>query len=217
MKDELSYLKKLKTPELTTSMLIGALSDYKDVRGKISTLSKKGIIKPIKQGVYLLNEDLCLRSYSKEILANLIYGPSYISLETALSYYGFIPERVTTTTSICIGRGKSFSTPAGEFEYYHIKDSIYSPGVQLKEVFSEVFCQYATPEKALLDFLHIKETKGEFTKQIEYFHYLLDSYRFDLQNIENTISCKKLQNLAEQYPLQHVQWFSNELTRKLLK
>jgi hypothetical protein len=217
MKNDLSYLKKLKTPELTTSMLMGALSDYEDVRGKISALSKKGIIKPIKQGVYLLNEDLCLRSYSKEILANLIYGPSYISLETALSYYGFIPERVTTTTSICIGRGKSFSTPVGDFEYYHIKDSIYSLGVQLKEVFSGVFCQYATPEKALLDFLHIKETKGEFTKQIEYFHYLLDSYRFDLQNIENTISCKKLQNLAEQYPLQHVQWFSNELTRKLLK
>lgn len=217
MKSEISYLRKLSNPEVTTSMLIGALSDYQDIRGKISSLSRKGILKPIKQGVYLVNEDLGFRPYSKEILANLIYGPSYISLETALSGYGFIPERVDVTTSICLGRGKSFSTPVGEFEYHHIKDSIYAMGVQLKEVFKGAFCQYATPEKALLDFLYIKESKGEFKTSKDYFSYLLDSYRFDLQTIESEISLKKLQNMAEQFPFQHIQWFSNELTRKLIK
>ena len=50
MKNELSYLKKLTSPEITTTMLIGALSDYEDTRGKINSLSKKGLIKPIKQG-----------------------------------------------------------------------------------------------------------------------------------------------------------------------
>lgn len=217
MKPELTYLKKLKAPEVTTSMLIGALSDYEDVRGKISSLSKKGLIKPIKQGVYLVSSDLGLRPYSKEILAQLIYGPSYISLETALSHYGFIPERVTATTSICMGRGKSFSTPVGEFEYHNIKESLYPLGVQLKEVFKGSFCQYATPEKALLDFIHIKETKGEFKNQKDYFKYILDSYRLDLKAIESEVSLKKLQSFAEQYPFQHVQWFANELTRKLVK
>jgi len=217
MKNEILYLKKLKTPEITTSMLMGAFSDYEDVRGKINSLNKKGLIKPIKQGVYLVNENLGLRPYSKEILANLIYGPSYISLETALSNYGFIPERVTVTTSICQGRGKSFTTPVGEFEYHHIKESIYSMGVQLKEVFEGAFCQYATPEKALLDFIYIKESKGKFKNQKDYFKYILDSYRFDLQTIENEISLKKLQYLCEQYPFQHIQWFTNELTRKLIK
>lgn len=213
----ISYLKKLNTPEITTSMLLGVFSDYKDARGKISTLSKKGILKPIKQGVYLVNEDLGLRPYSKEILANLIYGPSYISLETALSNYGFIPERVAATTSICLGRGKSFSTPVGEFEYHHIKESIYPMGVQLKEIFRGAFCQHATPEKSLLDFLYIKETKRGFQNSKDYFNYLLDSYRFDLHTIESQISLKKLHTLAERYPFQHIQWFANELTRKLLK
>ena len=74
MKNELFYLKKLTSPEVTTAMLMGALSDYQDVRGKINSLSKKGLIKPVKQGVYLLSSDLGLRPYSKEILANLIYG-----------------------------------------------------------------------------------------------------------------------------------------------
>lgn len=217
MKSEVSYLKKLKTPEVTTSMLMGALSDYEDVRGKINSLSKKGLIKPIKQGVYLISEDLGLRPYSKEILATLIYGPSYISLETALSSYGFIPERVTVTTSICQGRGKSFTTPVGEFDYHHIKQSLYAMGVQLKEVFKGVYCQYATPEKALLDFIYIKESKGKFNNQKDYFKYLIDSYRIDLQTIQNEISLKKLQYLSEKYPYQHIQWFSNELTRRLLK
>ncbi len=217
MKSEISYLKMLKTPEVSTAMLLQILSDYQDARGKINALSKKGLIKPIKQGVYLISEDLGLRPYFKELLANLIYGPSYISLETALSNYGFIPERVFATTSICLGRGKSFSTVVGEFEYHHLKNSIYALGVQLKELATGSFCQYAAPEKALLDFIHIKETKGEFKNSKDYFNYLLASYRFDLQAIEREISLRKLQNLAEQYPFQHVQWFASGLTRKLIK
>lgn len=217
MKNDVLYLKELKVPEVTTTMLLGVLSDYESPQKKINHLSKKGLIKAIKQGVYLVNADLGLRPYSKEILANLIYGPSYVSLETALSNFGFIPERVTTTTSICLGRGKSFTTPVGEFEYHHIKEELYPLGVQLKEVFKGVFCQYATPEKALLDFIYIKETKGEFRNQKDYFNYILDSYRLDLENIESEVSLKKIQAIARHYPFQHVQWFANELTRKLIK
>lgn len=217
MKNEVFYLKELAIPEVTTTMLLGVFSDYKNPQKKIYDLSQKGLICPIKQGVYLVTNDLGLRPYSKEILAQLIYGPSYISLETALSNYGYIPERVTTTTSVCLGRGKSFSTPVGEFEFHHIKEELYSLGVQLKEVFKGSFCQYATPEKALLDFLYLKETKGEFKNSKDYFNYILDSYRLDLDTIEGDISLKKLQSFAEKYPFQHVKWFANELTRKLIK
>lgn len=217
MKNQLSFLKKFNMPEVTTTMLIGALSDYEDVRGKISSLSKNGFIKPIKQGVYLINNELGLRPYSKEILANIIYGPSYISLATALSNYGFIPERVTTTTSICFGRGKKFSTPVGQFEYHHIKSSLYSMGVQLKEISIGTFCLYATPEKALLDFIHINESKKEFKNQKDYFKYIIESYRLDLLVISEKISLKKLQLLVEKYPFQHTHWFANELIRNLLK
>lgn len=217
MKNEVFYLKELKAPEVTTTMLLGVLSDYGSPQKKINDLSKKGLIHPIKQGVYLVSNELGLRPYSKEILAQLIYGPSYISLETALSNYGFIPERVTTTTSVCLGRGRSFSTPVGEFEFHHIKEELYSLGVQLKEVFKGSFCQYATAEKALLDFIYLKEIKGEFKNQKDYFNYILDSYRLDQKAIEGEVSLKKLQTLAEQYPFQHVQWFANELTRNLIK
>jgi len=217
MKNDFYYLKSLKNPEATTTMLMGAFSEYKDVRGKINSLAKKGLIKPIKQGVYVIHEDIGLRPYSKEILAQLIYGPSYISLETALSNYGLIPEKVTVTTSISFGRRKFFSTPVGDFRYYHLKESLYPMGVQLKEVFENAFCQHATPEKALLDFIHIKEKKGEFKNEKNYFNYILESYRLDLNIIKEIVSLKKIQTLADQYPFQHVHWFANGLLRTLIK
>ena len=197
-------------------MLLAVLSDYGNPRKKINSLKKNGLIKPIKQGVYLVSEDLGFRPYSKEILANLIYGPSYISLETALSNYGFIPERVAITTSISIGRGKSFSTPVGEFEYHNIKETIYFLGVKLKEISDGVFCQHATPEKALLDFIHTRETKGDFSNSKEYFEYLSNSYRFDLDAIKDQINLKKLESYSSHYPFKNVGWFADELIRKLL-
>jgi hypothetical protein len=150
-------------------------------------------------------------------LANLIYGPSYISLETALSYYGLIPERVSTTTSVCFGRNKNFTTPAGDFQYCHVKDSIYSHGIQQREVFENIFCQYACPEKALLDFIYLRELKGQFRKPQDYFEYIISSFRLDLNEIEKKISLKKINDLAQYYPFQHIQWFTTELTRSLLK
>lgn len=217
MSNEIFYFKKIVNPEITTGMLKGVLSKYEHPRKKINSLAKKGFLVPIKQGVYLISEDFGLRPYSKEILANLIYGPSYISLETALSNYGFIPEYVAATTSVCFGRGKFFSTPVGNFEYHHVKDSIYPHGVQLKEVFNGAFCQYATPEKALLDFLYLKETIGEFKKSKDYFKYLVDSYRLDLKTIAKEVSLRKLQDLSSYYPFQNIRWFTDELTRKLIK
>jgi hypothetical protein len=217
MKNDILYLKELTSPEVTTMMLLGVLSDYEHPQKKIHSLSRKGLLQPLKQGVYLVSHAVGLRPYSKEILANLIYGPSYISLETALSNYGFIPERVAVTTSVCLGRGKSFSTSVGEFQYGHIKEELYPLGVQLKEVFKGAFCQYATPEKALLDFIYLKEAKGEFKNQKEFFNYILESYRLDMKAIESQVSLKKMQTFAEPYPFRHVQWFANELTRKLLK
>ncbi|MFZ4403575.1 MAG: type IV toxin-antitoxin system AbiEi family antitoxin domain-containing protein [Pseudobdellovibrionaceae bacterium] len=217
MKNDILYLQKLKAPEVTTGMLLGVLSDYKSPQKKINNLHNKGLISLVKQGVYLISSDLGLRPYSKDILANLIYGPSYISMTTALSNYGFIPERVNTITSVCFGRGKSFSTPVGEFEFHHIKKNLYPLGVQLKEVFKGAFCHYATPEKALLDFIYFKETKGEFKNQKDYLNYILEAHRLDVNAIKSQVSRKRLQTYSEQYPFQHVQWFSDELTRKLVK
>ena len=217
MINDMNIIKNIKQPEITTSMMMGLFSNYSDPRKKIHSLVKSGFLQAIKQGVFLVSEDLGLRPYSKEVLANLIYGPSYISLETALSHYGFIPEKVTTTTSVCFGRNKYFTTPVGDFKYSHVKDSIYSHGVQQHEIFENIFCQYASPEKALLDFIYLREFKGQFRKSQPYFEYIVNSFRLDLEAVGKIISLKKINDLAQFYPHQHIQWFASELTRNLLK
>lgn len=217
MKSDLNILSKLPGPEVTTSILLAILSGYKDPRRKLVGLVNKGIFEPIKQGVYLASPKLGLRPYSKEILANLIYGPSYISLESALQHYGFIPEQVFTTTSVCLGRGRSFSTPVGEFEYHHVKSLIYPAGVMIKEIGPNAYYHIATGEKAMLDFIYIRESKGDFKNSKEYFNYLVESYRFDLDQIQKQISLKKLKEFSELYPYAFVKWFADELINRMLR
>jgi hypothetical protein len=62
-------------------------------------------------------------------IANPLYGPSYISLEYALSYYGLIPERVESITSVTTKRSKKFITPLGSFSYEHIPLKAYPIGI----------------------------------------------------------------------------------------
>lgn len=80
--------------EFDYQTLLDSLRTYSRPRDKITALLKKGVIVRIKKGLYIFGEEYRKNPYSNEILANLICGPSYISLEYALQYYGLIPERV---------------------------------------------------------------------------------------------------------------------------
>lgn len=211
-----NLLKKLdNTPELSTQILLGILANYKNPRKKLHDLVKSGVLAKIKKGIYLVKADLGFRPYSKEIFANLIYGPSYISLESALSHYGFIPETVASTTSICLAKGKFFSTPIGDFEYCHVKESIYSQGVQILDIYKNASYQIATPEKTILDFLYIREKKGEFTSSINFFNYVVQSYRLDLKAIANVLDYNKFSSLSMLYTCKHINWFTKHLLAEL--
>ena len=79
----------------------------------------------MKKGLYVFGENNRQRPYSREILANLMYGPSYISLEYALQHYGLIPERVEALTSVTVGRSRNIMMPfaAHGFAYRLIIES----------------------------------------------------------------------------------------------
>ena len=103
-------------PEFDYNFLLGILSDYKyprDMIGKL--LSTKHIIR-IKKGIYVLGERY-RKPYSRFVLANMIYGPSYVSGYSALSFYGLIPERVDLVTSTTCVKAKDFNTPIGRYTY----------------------------------------------------------------------------------------------------
>ena len=83
----------------------------------------------------------------------MIYSPSYISLEYALSKYSLIPERVYSITSICLNRSRTFRTPLGTFTYKKRPLAIYPIGIKRIEIPHEGNYLIAEPEKALVDFI----------------------------------------------------------------
>ena len=105
----------------------------------------------IKQGLYVASPFSGRPpSVSPLALAALIYGPSYVSLESALAYHGLIPERVEEITSVTCKREKRVQTPLGRFTYRPVNPSIFSYGVGLQAVEGGSFF-LAEPEKALCD------------------------------------------------------------------
>ncbi|MFA4873004.1 MAG: hypothetical protein WC659_03660 [Patescibacteria group bacterium] len=90
-------------------------------------------------------------------IANKLYQPSYVSLETALSYYKIIPEVVYGNTSITTKTSREFETPIGNFTYRHIKTEAFT-GYELREV-DRYKVLIAEPEKALADYLYFVDLK----------------------------------------------------------
>lgn len=142
---------KIKTEEFDYESLMQTLKHYKKPRDAITRFLRDGSIIRVKKGLYVFGENYRRGVICKESLANLIYGPSYISLEYALSYYGLIPERVEQITSMTPLRSKTFQTPVGIFDYVHLLPRKMAVGVTVVEADSHHQFLIATPEKALAD------------------------------------------------------------------
>lgn len=158
------------------SYLMCCLREYRDPRGKIKRMLRSGEIIRIKKGLYCLGENSRRGFIQRDLLANLIYGPSYVSGLFALSAYGLIPEKVETVTSMTTKRNKFFSTPIGDFEYVHINPARYWLGVQQKRVGGSQFCFFASAEKALADTV-AKEIK--MRSKVRLREFLFENMRID--------------------------------------
>ncbi len=145
-------LKKLTPNEEVDYLFIKyALRSYANPRAKITALLRSKELIRVKKGLYILDGKSPRKPYVKETLANLIYGPSYISLEYALAFYGFIPERVETLTSVTYKKDKLFKTPLGVFSYRYLNPVKYCVGITQIMYDSTHPILIATPEKALAD------------------------------------------------------------------
>lgn len=124
------------------------------MRNQLLRWRKKGLIVRLRKGLYLLGKEERTTSSSKELIAGSLYRPSYISLETALSYYKLIPERVASITSVTTRKTKTFQNEEGLFTYRHLKKTAYF-GFRLAR--DEYGFPYflAEQEKALLDYLYL--------------------------------------------------------------
>jgi predicted transcriptional regulator of viral defense system len=169
---------------IDTAALKAALDDYKSPKDKITTLEQSGLLIRLKRGLFVVAPMVHSQPLSKELIANHIYGPSYISLQTALSFYGLIPERVHTVCSMTTKRSSSFINPLGNFDYITVPAAYFAIGIRQEIVNNNYAYLIATPEKALCDM--IVETKGLKLQSIKAIqNYLEEDLRVDLSIIEH--------------------------------
>jgi predicted transcriptional regulator of viral defense system len=158
--------------------LKGLLSGYRYPRNKISKMINSGEIIALKSGLYVLSKRFG-RILVPELVANLLYGPSYVSLDYALASHGLIPELAFQVTSVTTGRRKTFETAVGTFSYQHLKPEYYSLGYQMRESQDSSYL-IATPEKALCDKLYFASPL-EDTIALE--RYLSEDLRIDITRL----------------------------------
>jgi len=115
--------------------------------------TKKGLLIRLRQGYYTFPEYKNKPDFTL-FFANRIYRPSYISLHTALAFYGMIPEAVVQITSVTSLKTASFHNEFGEYAYKSVKEEIMF-GYEIKPIASGQSLQLAHPEKALLDLLYL--------------------------------------------------------------
>lgn len=157
------------TPVIDTLRLKGELGGVKDQRGKIARMLRAGDLILLRRGLYAVRRDINPLEF-----AGPIYGPSYISFETALSWYGLIPERVESILSATLKRPSEFRNDFGIYRYRQVPAAAYSVGIiQVREATLPFLM--ASPTKAICDTI---ARVGQMRSMAEVRRWL-DSMRID--------------------------------------
>ena len=163
---------------ITTSVIESLYTELKSASKKVAWLEKNGYIIRLKRGVYVVNPKHSGKRLSNELIANHLYAPSYLSMSTALRYYGLIPEAVYVQQSMTIKHSQRFETPVGIYDYKHIARKAFSIGVRSVNIGEYAFL-IASPEKALCDLIaNSPKVNLRYQKDVE--TYLEQDIRMDM-------------------------------------
>lgn len=136
---------------ISRHLILELLSDYQRPNDKISELLKRRELISIRRGLYITGPKMDLPTPEPFLIANHLRGPSYVSLESALSYWNMIPERAYEISSVTIKTSKLYKTPIGRFSYQQLKTPYYSYGIKNIVYSPKQTMLVASPEKALCD------------------------------------------------------------------
>jgi predicted transcriptional regulator of viral defense system len=204
-------LKSIPYEEFDYQTLKDFFRGYAQPRMKISAMLAKGHIVRVKKGLYILGDSLRRRPFCRELLANLIYGPSYVSLEYALHYHGLTPERVETVTSVTCGRSRTFDSPVGNFSYRMIPMDALRTGMDRVELDDGRSFLIAIPEKALADRIVADRHVGISTQKGLH-EYLLADLRIDPASLRR-LDPTRLTEIVRHYRSRRVKLLADLITR----
>lgn len=169
---------------LPHQLLISWLKDYKRPNDKIKALIDKEVLIPLKRGFYAVGPIVSDNKPNLFGVANQLLGPSYVSLEAALSFHGLIPERVYEISSMTTKASHSFDTPLGLFSYTHLPLPYYSFGFNSVQLTSNLNVVIALKEKAICD--KIISTSGLTLRSARSaYQFLVEDLRIDDEHLKN--------------------------------
>lgn len=168
---------------VSTAAISSLFAEMKAGNQKVRNLELAGNIIRLKKGLYVVDPSISRVALSTELIANHIYAPSYVSMSSALRYYGLIPETVYTTQSMTIKHSRSFDTPLGRFDYTFMNRDAFHIGVTSINKQSYAFLM-ATPEKALCDLIaNSPKVNLRYIKEVG--PYLEEDIRLSIEDFRN--------------------------------
>lgn len=192
-------------PVFESSILLAGDVEPKLIRVQLSRWVKAGRIYRLRRGLYSIAPPYQRRQPHPFLVANRLKKASYVSLQSALSFYGLIPEVVNITTSVSTGRPERLETPLGVYEFRHIKTELLF-GFQMTESGGQS-ALIATPEKALLDLIYLqpggnsaaylKELRLQNMEKLDKDLLRRQSEKFDTPKLKNAVT-KLLRLMSDQ-------------------
>lgn len=190
--------KKYIDAPLSRPVVCDILTHYIRPNDKISELIKSGELLPLRRGLYITGPETDLPTPEPFLIANHLRGPSYISLESALSYWALIPERVFEISSATVKSTKSYVNPVGRFTYHHLPSPYYSFGIKSVTITDRQVVMMASPEKALCD--KIVLTAGVLLRSLKQSReFLLEDMRMDESELK-TLNTEIIRSWVEDAP-----------------
>jgi predicted transcriptional regulator of viral defense system len=142
-------------PVFDTGLLLTGNADPREIHRQLSRWKQSGKIYQLRRGLYSLAPPYQKVHPHPFLVANRLVSASYVSLQSALAYYGMIPEYVPVTTSATTSRPARWETPFGIFDFRHIQIAFFD-GFRMVDLGEKQQAFVATPEKALLDLIYLE-------------------------------------------------------------
>lgn len=205
------FLEKSPTGIFSIGEVASALGGTADSRqALLKRAVKDGQIMRIRRGLYCLSTSLNKLTINPLVAAQYIYGPSYLSFETALSYHQWIPEAVYSYANVCNKKSKEFDTPIGLFSYKRVPQNILYSGVDRIVLDNKTTFLIASPLKAMCDYVYYNRLDWQSIAPI------ITSLRVEEENIQN-ITLEEIDEQLRNYTSLRVHNFLDGLKKDLIQ
>ena len=205
------FLEKSPTGIFSKNEVISAIHGTDDSRQALlkRAIESKHIIR-IRRGLYCLSTPLKKNNINPYVAAQYIYGPSYISLETALSYHNWIPEAVYSFTNVSKKKSKEFDTPIGQFSYTRVPQKVLYTGVERVVTDNKGVFFMASALKALCDYIYIHRLNWKSIQPV------VSSLRVDEMNLHN-LTAEDIEEQLDNYTSARIIHFLTGIKKDILK